>query len=237
VDKREHGVLRPFLKHIAARLPQSWQHEMRRAFFRREIRLGRFVTDEKEFPLLDRLVEPGDWVLDIGANVGHYTRRMSELVGPDGRVIALEPIPATFALLAANARFFPHDNVSLLNVAASDSTMSVGMHIPDFYQGLHNYYQAHVSADAAGLQVLTVNIDALGIPRRIKLVKMDVEGHELRVLRGMRATIERHRPAMIVETASREVTALIESMGYEIERLPNSSNIVCRPANANVVSE
>ena len=236
MHEREDSVLAPLLKRIAARFPQSWQHEMRRAFFRREIRLGRFVTDEKEFPLLDRWVEPGDWVLDIGANVGHYTKRMSELAGPEGRVIAFEPVPATFDLLAANARLFPHENVSLLNVAASDRTMSIGIQIPDFYQGMHNYYQASLSPDATDLRVLTISVDALGIRSRIKLVKVDVEGHELPVLRGMLATIERDHPAMIIETASLDVIALIESMGYETERLSKSSNVVCHPGKGHVPS-
>lgn len=47
---------------------------------------------------------PGDWALDIGANVGHYTKRMSDLAGPEGRVIAFEPVPDTFAVLCANAQ-------------------------------------------------------------------------------------------------------------------------------------
>ena len=94
------------LKRFAAMLPNSWQHELRRRHFQRQIRLGRFHTDEKEYALLDTLLGEGDWALDIGANVGHYTMRMAELVGPSGRVIALEPVPDTFSLLAANTRLF-----------------------------------------------------------------------------------------------------------------------------------
>lgn len=73
------------LKRIAAQFPESMQHELRRLFFRNQIRGHRFVTDEKEYDLLDTLLAPGDWALDIGANVGHYAMRMSELVGTAGR--------------------------------------------------------------------------------------------------------------------------------------------------------
>jgi FkbM family methyltransferase len=67
--------------------------------------------------------------------------RMAELVGRSGGVIALEPVPDTFALLAANARLFAHANVSLLNVAASDRMASVGIELPRFSDGLTNYYR------------------------------------------------------------------------------------------------
>src|SRR5882672_8138422 len=149
------------LKRIAARLPASAQHELRRLFFRRQIRRQGFFTDEKEYALLDRFLGAGDWALDIGANVGQYTMRMAELVGPSGRVIALEPVPDTFSLLAANTRLFAHANVSLLNVAASDRVALADMQIPRFASGLSNYYQARLSACKGGLTVLTLPIDKL----------------------------------------------------------------------------
>jgi len=216
------------LKRIAAKLPERWQHDLRRRHFQSEIRRGRFYTDEKEYALLDTLIGPGDWALDIGANVGHYAMRMSQLVGSSGRVVALEPVPDTFTLLAANARLFEHPNVTLLNVAASDRVASVRMQIPSFADGLTNYYQAHLSTDSGTLAVLTVPIDALSLPP-IKLVKMDVEGHELPALQGMRRLVERDQPVLIVETGSRETLALLDGLGYAVERLPGSSNVLCKP--------
>src|SRR6266851_3049216 len=161
------------LKRLAALLPVSAQHELRRLYFHQQIRRRRFMTDEKEYAFLDSFLRPGDWALDIGANVGHYSMRMSELVGAAGRVIAFEPVPATFTLLAANARLFAHANVSLLNVAASDRTASVGMEIPRFPDGLTNYYQARLTGDPARLTILSVPVDALALPATVKLVKID----------------------------------------------------------------
>lgn len=89
------------LKRVAAGLPPLWQQELKRIHFRREIRRHTFASTEPEFRLLDSMISAGDWVMDIGANVGHYTKRLSDLVGPRGRVIAVEPVPDTFALLAA----------------------------------------------------------------------------------------------------------------------------------------
>jgi FkbM family methyltransferase len=218
----------PLMKRLVARFPGSVQHELRRWFFARQISSRRFFTDEKEYGCLPTLLAPGDWVLDIGANVGHYAMRMSELVGPAGRVIAFEPVPDTFALLAANVRRFPHANVTLLNVAVSDGSAAVGMQIPSFAEGLTNYYQAHLSDKPEGLTVLTLPVDALALPGRVRLAKIDVEGHELPVLRGMRALLERDHPVLIVETSSQETIELLHGLGYATERLPGSSNLLCR---------
>jgi FkbM family methyltransferase len=216
----------PLLKRVAARLPMGAQHELRRLFFHQQIRRRSFFTDEKEYALLDRFLKPGDWALDIGANVGQYTMRMAELVGPAGRVIAIEPVPETFALLAANARLFKHANVSLLNVAASDRTASVGMEIPRWSEGSQNYYQAHLVPEASGLTIVSFAVDSLSLPQ-MRLVKIDAEGHELPVLRGMRGLLERDHPILIVETGSVETGDLLDAMGYATERLPGSSNLLC----------
>ncbi len=218
-----------FLKQLAARLPNRWQAELKRLRYARQIRRGTFATDEPEYDQLSELVRPGDWVLDIGANVGHYTKRFSELVGAHGRVIAFEPTPATFSLLAANTQGFAHPNVTLLNAAVSDHFDEVGLSIPKFDSGLTNYYEAHLSPAAdSGLSVLTVSIDALGIDHRIALVKIDAEDHESFVLAGMRNLIERDHPILIVETGVPAVVDGLAALGYAPEKLEGSPNFLFR---------
>lgn len=217
-------------KRVAAKLPDRWQGELKRIHFGRQIRKGTFETSEPEYELLSEFVCPGDWVLDIGANVGHYAKRLSELVGASGRVIAFEPVPTTFALLAANAQLFAHANVTLFNAAASDKLGVLGIAVPQFAVGLANYYQAQLTAGSdASLAVLTLPIDLLSIDQRISLVKIDVEGHEACVMAGMRRLIAAHRPVLIVETGSADLVAELQSVGYESERLQGSSNVLFRP--------
>ena len=139
-----------------------------------------------EYKLLHNLIKPGDWVVDIGANVGHYTKRFSELVGAHGRVIAFEPVPTTFSLLSATLLLFAHPNVSLINSAVSDKLDVVGMSMPKFSTGLTNFYEAHLSSAAdSALSVLTMSLDSLCMNQHIALVKLDAEGHEAFVLAGM----------------------------------------------------
>jgi FkbM family methyltransferase len=217
------------LKRIAAVLPAAWQSELKRIHFRRQIRRDSFVTPEPEYAILPDLISAGDWVLDVGANVGHYTKRFSELVGPTGRVIAFEPVPETFALLAANLQVLPKTNVTLINAAVSDKTNLVGMSIPVFDTGLRNFYQAHLSDSlSSGLQVLALCFDNLNIAHKIALIKIDAEGHEAGVLRGMRQILLRDKPTLIVETDSSEVEDSLKRMGYVPERLRDSPNVLFR---------
>ena len=217
------------LKRVAATLPALWQNELKRIHFMRQIRRGTFVTSEPEYAILASLVSRGDWVVDVGANVGHYTKRFAELVGATGRVIAFEPIPETFALLAANLQVRPNANVTLINAAASDKTSIAGMSVPVFDTGLRNFYQAHLSQSLDGdIQVLTLSLENLNIHNRIALVKIDAEGHEAGVLRGMRGILLRDKPTLIVETESREVMDNIEALGYAYQRLDGSPNVLFR---------
>ena len=218
------------LKNIAARLPNRWQTELKRIHFERQIKRGNFLTDEPEYNMLHNFINPGDWVIDIGANVGHYTKRFSELVGAYGRVIAFEPVPTTFYLLSTNVQLFANQNVSLMNAAISDKLGVVGMSMPKFETGLDNYYQAHITTAAESeLSVLTIPLDSLCINQYIALVKIDAEGHESFVLAGMRKLIEASRPVLIVETGSTDVITGLTSLGYLAEKLPNSPNVLFRP--------
>ena len=220
-----------WLKQVAARLPGPWQAELKRLRFRRQILRGTFATDEPEYTMLPQLVQPGDWVLDIGANVGHYTKRLSELAGPQGRVIAFEPTPTTFALLAANAQHFAHPNVTLVNAAVSDQTDLVGITVPHFDSGLPNFYEAHLTpSNGTGLSVLTLAIDALRLRHRIALVKIDAEDHEATVLSGMQELIRRDHPVLIVETGDPQVVDRLRAAGYAAQKAPGSPNFLFQPA-------
>lgn len=219
-------MLKSLAKRVASLLPQARQQELKRRHFRHDIERDTFRTDEPEWAQAALWLGPGDWAIDVGANVGHYTKKFSDLVGPSGRVIAFEPVPATFELLSANAARFSIANVTLLNLAASDATRLISMTIPLFDTGLTNYYQAAISTEATGLEVMTCSIDSLHLPQRVRVIKIDAEGHDAVVLQGARTLLERDHPVVIIESVSSEVAALMASLGYMSQRLPGSSNVI-----------
>jgi FkbM family methyltransferase len=210
--------VKSLLKRLATWLPVRAQRSLRRAYVRRRFRQGRFKSREREYHILDQLVRPKDWVLDIGANFGVYTARFSQLVGPEGRVIAMEPVPQTFDVLNALVQELPLRNVTLLNVACFEKSSALPLRIPSDGLGSENLYESTLDASADGPVALCLSVDSLQLPKRIAVVKIDVEGSELEILRGMRATLARDLPILIVEwmPGIDRIIEYLEPFGYTV---------------------
>ena len=76
---------------------------------------------------------------------------------------------------------------------------------------------------------LGLPLDSLVLPKRVSLVKIDAEGHELSVLRGMESLLHRDRPVLIVEVSSSHSREFLVQRGYAVEKLPASPNCIFRP--------
>ena len=215
-----------WLKSLSSRLPLRAQQTLKRWHFVHQLRAGQFTTPEPEYKRLDEWVAPGDWVIDVGANVGHYAVRLSQLVGSSGRVIAFEPVPETFEILASLISASGSHNVSLINVAASEDVGVAGMSLPRFTSGLTNYYMASLTSTGGEFNVMTLPVDALMPPKRVSLIKIDVEGHELQALEGMQALLRRDQPRLIVEGTSADVATFLMDIGYRFFELEGSPNRV-----------
>jgi FkbM family methyltransferase len=150
--------------------------------------------------------------------------RLSSLVGATGRVVAFEPVPANFAILSSNVACSPNSNVTLLNLAVSDCSSVVGMTVPEFSTGLANNYMASIAEDASDVQALTVSVDSIALPSRVSFAKLDVEGHELPALQGMRRLIERDHPTLLVEGQSSQIHEFLSEFGYSARDFPDSPN-------------
>lgn len=177
-------------------------------WFRLELLTGRHEIETAR--QLEQLARPGAVTLDVGAHIGYYTRLLSGLTGPTGRVIAFEPHPRTHQVLRQNLR--NSANVTALQLAVAEREGSAELYdylmmsasgSLHYDESLADLQRAQMSAqdvaprgrDGFEMQryrVRTAAIDdclrELGI-ERVDLVKMDIEGAELAALRGMRRTI------------------------------------------------
>ena len=215
-------------KQLVSKAPDCIQCELKKIYYKWKIYKGTFTSPEPEYADLHNLVKDGDWVIDIGANVGHYTVKLSNLVGPEGRVIAFEPIPITFLYLVENTKNCKNKNITLINSAVSDVTTEVGMSIPNFTSGVKNYYQANISTvnEESNTLVMTLTIDSFRIMHKVSLIKIDAEGHEPTVFKGMTNLIQRDKPIIIIETVTENIRNFLTKLGYSEIKYENSPNIV-----------
>jgi FkbM family methyltransferase len=138
--------------------------------------------------LFERSIAPGQVVVDVGANQGIFTLLFSRLVGPAGRVIALEPAPALFETLDRNCRLNAAQNVTRLQMAAGESRSQGVLHCSRFNSGDNRLTD---SLNGSSLPVQIAPLDDLLPVGQVNLAKIDVQGYELRVVMGMQAILER----------------------------------------------
>jgi FkbM family methyltransferase len=172
--------------------------------------------------ILKSLIWLGDSVADIGANLGVYTKELSVLVGPSGRVYSCEPIIENYYILESVTRKVRLSNVHLINAAVGSEVGKRQMVIPDL-DGFTGYYQAHFSlTDERGVSetVEVVTIEELWkreLFSRLDFIKCDVEGAELTVVEGAMSLIEAQLPAWLMEVSrntSSEIFAIFKTLGY-----------------------
>lgn len=166
--------------------------------------------------LIDALVSKGDFVIDVGAADALYAARLSQLVGRGGQVYAFEPNPAQFARVEAlSAR---RANVKAFQLGLSDRSGTATLHVPVLDGGQRpglgsiSVPVARASVDHVEVSVALEPLDAVlaDIPAKPAFLKCDVEGHELAVLRGAEATLERSRPQILIEIEQRHQDSPIQ---------------------------
>ena len=166
-------------------------------------------------PAVQRAIEthlkPGDSFYDIGANVGFLSLLGAKCVGPTGRVYCFEPQAGLLPLLAHNLDQNGFHNYEIIEAAVADAPGTTRLN----QDGL----RAAVTAEAGPTRILT--LDELDL-RPAALVKIDVEGAESRVLRGMLRVMGEHRPTLIIEIHGDQepsVEMILSEANYRIEVL------------------
>jgi FkbM family methyltransferase len=157
-----------------------------------------------ELDLLLQWLSPGDIVVDVGANIGTHAVAFAKAVGPAGLVLAFEPQPQTFELLRGNLERNMIHNVQARAAGLSDAEeQGFITDLDDTHIFNSGGASIHTSSDSASkLRVPLLPLDASSL-KACSLVKIDVEGMEAAVIRGMSETL-RLRPVVVAECNSVE---------------------------------
>lgn len=170
-------------------------------------------------------VSQGMTVVDVGANVGVYTSLFAQLVGPSGRVIALEPAPDNWLALNKALTTNRWKNVEIYQVAAADRSGRMYFERSSYNSG-NNALCLESSREGAE-SVEVVRLDDLLAGRKVDFIKIDVQGWEAAVLRGGEQTLEGNRPLRLrtevwpagllrAGSSPDEVAELLERCGLRI---------------------
>jgi FkbM family methyltransferase len=187
-----------------------------------EIRLARFLMKN---------LKPGDTFCDVGAHFGYFTLLASQLVGEKGRVLAIEASKSTYGILTKNTA--PFGNISTHHIAASDEDKVL---VFNEFPALYSEYNSLVlpkESHAGWLrrnpprrtEVQGVRLGDFLAKQNLKpsIIKIDVEGAEPQVLRGLEGLLRQSSPNVVMEyllaegqnEAHRGAARLLESLGYQ----------------------
>lgn len=181
--------------------------------------LGRHY-DERMVELITRLTRPGDTFIDAGANVGMMTLVAAQIVGPRGRVHAIEPDPrmATRIRFAVRVNGLAHVKVHQCGLADEGGERALAI-----YKGSSGWSTFAVpsvnlgQAPGGSVEAKVLRADDLLLPVVTEplIVKIDVEGYETRAIRGMMEVIRRFRPLIITEMEP----DLLKAAGSSVDEL------------------
>ena len=173
-------------------------------------------------------LRPGDAAVDVGSHKGGYLYTMRRCVGPSGAVVAFEPQPELASYLRQRVLDFEWSNVSVVERALSSAPGARTLWRPTGEPSpAASLEGASLPRERRGIRVEVDTLDralaALLPGRPVRLIKCDVEGHELEVFLGAADTLAVHRPSIVVECEARhvparsvrEVFAHLAGLGYE----------------------
>ena len=178
-----------------------------------------------ELHYLKKIIKPGFYCIDIGANLGYYSVFLSKFSEKKGKVYAVEPVKLFAEIWKKNTNYKHNNNLHLFNYAlgASNSTMSMGL--PLINGVLHHGMTKLINDDSQdyvekfNVEMKIPDVLFADIPK-IDFVKVDVEGYESIVFENMQKILSAHNPLIQSELSGhenrRKVISILKNLNYKV---------------------
>jgi len=184
-------------------------------------------------------------VLDVGSNIGYYVILEARILGGNGMVICIEPVRRNFQALLKNIDINGIENAKAINVALSDKRGLAKMIVA----GGSNWARLLGDKDYSTPQTESVRVTTLdnifSNNQKIDLIRMDVEGHEYRVIKGGLNIIKKHLPSFVIEVHPnllgkhelQNLLSIFRDLGYRIKILiPRNTDVPLAACDNDVVT-
>lgn len=186
----------------------------------------RGVHEPRSTATVKRMVRPTAIALDIGANCGYYTLMLAKLVGNDGIVVAFEPTQWALGRLHENINLNGFSNIVVEKIALSDTSENRLISSDEMAfraSWTLDRRSSHHGTERVTFERLDDYLKRSGLAR-VDFMKIDVDGYELRVIRGAKAVIEQFKPSLLIEIGKytmrdigddpEHLTSLLWDLGY-----------------------
>lgn len=200
-------------------------------------------------------LKDGMYEVDIGSNIGYYALLAGMLVGPKGRVIAIEPEPNNYALLKMNVHNNNIENIETVQCAIGNKDGASEFYLTEA-SNTNSLIAPRTGRIVSSIQVRTRKLDTLikdyKVPH-IDFIRMDIEGGEIIAIKGMQTILKRYKPKVLVELhcdvagsdAIKNLLSLFIRFGYQVDCILDRDKdfvwekeyTVFRPSGVNEVLE
>jgi len=155
--------------------------------------LAKGIREVKATRYLAHILNYNMTVIDIGANIGYYALQEAKVCK---QVYAIEPAPDNYERLVENIKLNNYSNINTHNVAIGDKSGSIQFKLSP----APNWHRVAIGTDNNTITIPIMTLDELIGNKTVDLVRMDVEGYELNILKGMTKTIKKNSLWLFIET-------------------------------------
>lgn len=163
---------------------------------------GRYEIEKKETLFWQNLIKESENIFDIGANIGYYSLMASIRIGNQGKIFAFEPVTVTYNKLIQNIELNKFINIIPERIAMSDMNGEIELFVADEKSTGSSSISNHVNFSGIKEKVKTISVDDYVYNNNIdklNIVKIDVEGCEPMVIKGMTKTMNNFKPLILIE--------------------------------------
>ena len=173
-------------------------------YFFNLLKKKKLTSSEKEYFILNKIIKKNENAIDVGANIGRYTFKLSSIVGNKGTVYSFEPVSKIYLIFISLIFLKDSKNIIPLNLALSNKSKFIHVKAIETLKSKKNNFKFNTFTESKvsknqSPNTYSLRLDDLKFFKKISLVKIDCEGLELEVLEGAKNLLRKHKPNLLIE--------------------------------------